>query len=333
MLRFTPALAVFAVVLLDAAFARAERPRRPSVRLEYERKKGAARCPDEASLRAHVAAQLGRDPFTPEGSWRVVASVARRGAGFVANMEAFENDGKTWSPGPITDPSCARLVNEILALSIATTPTGAACSPWESSGPVTRAVRPPIQAPHTLRAPYMPRRAGASVWSSPSCRASPCISRATSWPRSTRSRSGATSTTSGKRPPSPAFPRAGSLLIFEPAVDFKRDRLSSTEVWAVDLPTFEDLYREHYRLAWYAIRKSGVRRPAVIEELVQATTTPGDPPLRHRRLAAPSRRAQAACGHERLRLGARAEDDPRAEGHRGRFAARTGRSAGEAAMA
>lgn len=119
MLRSTGPLAIFALVLLDASFARAERPRRPSVRLEYERKKGAERCPDEASLRAHVAAQLGLDPFTPEGSWRVVASVARRGAGFVAKMEAFENDGKTWSPGPITDRSCARLVNEILALSIA----------------------------------------------------------------------------------------------------------------------------------------------------------------------------------------------------------------------
>jgi hypothetical protein len=136
MLRFTPALTVFAVVLLDAPFARAERPRRPSVRLEYERKKGAARCPDEASLRAHVAAQLGRDPFTPEGSWRVVASVARRGAGFVANMEAFENDGKAWSPGPIADPSCARLVNEILALSIAI----------ELSEPPTRPPEPPPAA-------------------------------------------------------------------------------------------------------------------------------------------------------------------------------------------
>jgi hypothetical protein len=119
MLRFTLPPALFALVLLDASLARAERPRRPTVRLEYERKKGAESCPDEISLRAHVAAQLGRDPFTPEGSWRVVASVARRGAGFVASMEAFENDGKSWSPDPTADPSCARLVNEILALSIA----------------------------------------------------------------------------------------------------------------------------------------------------------------------------------------------------------------------
>jgi hypothetical protein len=137
MLRFTPALTISAVVLLNASFARAERPRRPSVRLEYERKKGAAMCPDEASLRAHVAAQLGRDPFTPEGSRRVVASVARRGAGFVANMEAFESDGKAWSPGPITDPSCARLVNEILALSIAI----------ELSEPPPRPPDPPPAAP------------------------------------------------------------------------------------------------------------------------------------------------------------------------------------------
>jgi hypothetical protein len=118
-LRFTTSAAIVALLILDPSLARAERPRRPSVRLEYERKKGAESCPDEASLRAHVAAQLGRDPFTPEGAWRVVASVARRGAGFVATMEAFENDGKTWSPDAVTDPSCVRLVNEILALSIA----------------------------------------------------------------------------------------------------------------------------------------------------------------------------------------------------------------------
>jgi len=79
----------------DPAARSCELPARPSVRLEYERKKGAELCPGEASLRAHVAAQLGRDPFTPEGSWRVVASVARRGGGFVANMEVFENEGES----------------------------------------------------------------------------------------------------------------------------------------------------------------------------------------------------------------------------------------------
>ena len=36
----------------------------------------------------------------------------------------------------------------------------------------------------------------------------------------------------------------------------------------MDRPSFEDLYRDHFRLAWSAIRKTGVRRPEVIEELV-----------------------------------------------------------------
>ena len=36
----------------------------------------------------------------------------------------------------------------------------------------------------------------------------------------------------------------------------------------MDRPSFEDLYRDHSRLAWRAIRKTGVRRPEVIEELV-----------------------------------------------------------------
>jgi hypothetical protein len=145
-LRFLPAAALVALVIFDASLARAERPHRPSVRLEYERKKGAESCPDETSLRAHVAAQLGRDPFTPEGAWRVAASVARRGAGFVATMEAFENDGKTWSPDPIVDPSCARLVNEILALSIAielSEPPAAA----PPAAPPVAATAPPVDAP------------------------------------------------------------------------------------------------------------------------------------------------------------------------------------------
>jgi hypothetical protein len=145
MLRAARLLPIFAIVLLHASLARAERPRRPSVRLEYERKKGAESCPDEASLRAHIAAQIGRDPFTSEGSWRMVASVARRGAGFVANMEAFENDGKTWSPGPIADPSCARLVNEILALSIAIELSEPPPEPPPAASPVV-VPAPPIVA-------------------------------------------------------------------------------------------------------------------------------------------------------------------------------------------
>lgn len=149
MLRFTWSAAIAALVLLDVSLARAERPRRPSVRLEYERKKGAEQCPDEASLRAHVAAQIGRDPFTPDGSWRVVASVARRGAGFVANMEAFENDGKTWTPGPIADPSCARLVNEILALSIAVELSEPPPEPPPATPPVV-ATAPPADQPAPL---------------------------------------------------------------------------------------------------------------------------------------------------------------------------------------
>jgi RNA polymerase sigma-70 factor (ECF subfamily) len=58
------------------------------------------------------------------------------------------------------------------------------------------------------------------------------------------------------------------LLISESSVDFKRDPAPSPEVRGVDRPTFEHLYREHFRLAWRAIRKAGVRRPEVIEELV-----------------------------------------------------------------
>jgi RNA polymerase sigma-70 factor (ECF subfamily) len=48
----------------------------------------------------------------------------------------------------------------------------------------------------------------------------------------------------------------------------------------VDRPSFEDLYRDHFRFAWRAIRKTGVRRPEVIEELVHDAFL-----VVHRRLA------------------------------------------------
>lgn len=117
MLRSTLPAALL-VLIFDASAARAEPAQRPAARLDYQRKKGAEQCPGEAELRAYVAARLGRDPFTTDSSRRMVSTVARKGRGFVGTMDLFENGEKTWSQGPIEDPDCARLVDEILALAM-----------------------------------------------------------------------------------------------------------------------------------------------------------------------------------------------------------------------
>ena len=154
MLRATLPAAVFLLVIADASGARAEPPSRPTARLEYQRKKGAEQCPGEAELRAYVAARLGRDPFTTDSSRRIVSTVARKGRGFVGTMDLFENGEKSWSQGPIEDPDCARLVDEILALAmvinLSEPPTA---SPAEASPAVSTPAPAPSPPPAEKPAP------------------------------------------------------------------------------------------------------------------------------------------------------------------------------------
>jgi hypothetical protein len=114
--------AVLTAVLLRATAARAEDRREyGGVRLEYDRGSGARACPDDKALRGAVAAQLGRDPFSPEGPRRLVASVTRRRDGvFVATMDLQRGEGAPPAAlDPINDTDCRRLVTEGLALRIA----------------------------------------------------------------------------------------------------------------------------------------------------------------------------------------------------------------------
>ena len=154
MRRSTLPAAIFLLVIVDASTARAEPPGRPTARLEYQRKKGAEQCPGEGELRAYVAARLGRDPFTPSSSRRIVSTVARKGRGFVGTMDLFENGEKSWSQGPIEDPDCVRLVDEILALAmvinLSEPPTA---SPAEPSPPVSTPAPAPSPPPAEKPAP------------------------------------------------------------------------------------------------------------------------------------------------------------------------------------
>jgi hypothetical protein len=149
MLRSSLPAAALLLVIADASAARAEPAHQPTARLEYQRNKGAEQCPGEGELRAYVAARLGRDPFTADSSRRIVSTVARKGRGFVGTMDLFENGEKSWSQGPIEDPDCARLVDEILALAMVinlSEPPAAAPSPPVST-PAPAPSPPPADKP------------------------------------------------------------------------------------------------------------------------------------------------------------------------------------------
>ncbi len=162
MLRSTLPAAALLLVIADASSAGAEPAHQPTARLDYQRNKGAEQCPGEGELRAYVAARLGRDPFTAESSRRIVSTVARKGRGFVGTMDLFENGEKSWSQGPIEDPDCARLVDEILALAMvinlseppaaspgAPSPPGNTPAPSPSPPPAEKPA-PPIEKPAAI---------------------------------------------------------------------------------------------------------------------------------------------------------------------------------------
>jgi hypothetical protein len=157
MLRSTLPAAALVLLILDASAAHAEPAHQPTAHLDYERKKGAEQCPGEGELRAYVAARLGRDPFTTDSSRRIVSTVARKGRGFVGTMDLFENGEKAWSQGPIEDPDCARLVDEILALAmvinLSEPPAAAPAAPSPPvnapapSAPPAEKTEPPVEKP------------------------------------------------------------------------------------------------------------------------------------------------------------------------------------------
>ncbi len=118
MLRLTRVAPFLAILLAAAPLRAAPRPRGVGVRLEYERGSGARQCPDEAKLRGEVAAEIGLDPFTEAGPWRLHANVTRGKTGaFVATAALFDSDGATaFSMEEKTSPDCRAVVLKALAV-------------------------------------------------------------------------------------------------------------------------------------------------------------------------------------------------------------------------
>jgi hypothetical protein len=119
-----------------------------TARLSYARGQGAERCPEEETLRAAVAARLGYDPFRPDASQTVTASIrhtpTRGGEGALrAEVRLVDVAGAVAGTRQLSaaEDDCADLVASMaLAISIA-------IDPQSQLGPEAPRAVPPVQAP------------------------------------------------------------------------------------------------------------------------------------------------------------------------------------------
>jgi hypothetical protein len=162
--------AFFLVISLASSPTRAApRPRGVGVRLTYERGAGARQCPDATKLRSEVAAEIGHDPFTEAGPWRLLVTVARgKTGGFVATADLLDNEGAiSVSMGDMVSPDCRSLVVKATAVWIAwylTDPPLAAPAPLATpSLPPPPSTTPSLPPPPTEVPPAYRLRLGAAT--------------------------------------------------------------------------------------------------------------------------------------------------------------------------
>jgi hypothetical protein len=153
-----PALLLpLAAVLLAPVPARADPPPRVSVRLDYQRGDGAARCPGEQALRDEVAALMGYDPFDAGGADKLVVVVTWRSdldpskRHFEAHVQRFAPNGDSrWNEdypgGPLCGPFIPSLASEIQAR-IVPAPTVAKPLPAPELPPAPPPELPPAPPP------------------------------------------------------------------------------------------------------------------------------------------------------------------------------------------
>lgn len=131
----------------------------PSARIVYQRGAGAERCPDEAVLRATVAARLGYDPFRDEDERTVRARVTRpMGGPFRADLELVDRDGASQGKRQLISQSgeCDEL---FLAMTLA---IGIAIDPLHDGAPPPSAPAPATVVPALPPPPIAPSAAPAA---------------------------------------------------------------------------------------------------------------------------------------------------------------------------
>jgi hypothetical protein len=128
------------------------------VRLVYARGDGADDCPDPADVRAGVAAQLGRDPFTDDdaAALTVTALLARAGGRIFGRVEVVDEHGQPRGARQLDAATCAELA-PALELVIAM-----AVEPW-TRAPAPPSVPPPPVPPPPRRHASLQARLSAGV--------------------------------------------------------------------------------------------------------------------------------------------------------------------------
>jgi hypothetical protein len=119
--RFAVAAATFVGVVAFGAGASAA----PSARLVYLRNPGAETCPDEAAIRAAVAARLGYDPFFPYAPATMFAEVSKDGDSFKARIKLVDDSNVVRGARELSQPggNCADMIDTMaVSISIAIDP-------------------------------------------------------------------------------------------------------------------------------------------------------------------------------------------------------------------
>lgn len=140
---------LLAILLAPASASAAKRPPGVGVRLEYERGPGAQQCPNEKMLRTEVAAEVGSDPFTEAGPWRLQAAVTRGKNGmFTATADLFDDHGAlVESLGQQSSRDCRGLVLKVVAVWASWELTDPLPSPLPTTPPLPPPVLPPAAPP------------------------------------------------------------------------------------------------------------------------------------------------------------------------------------------
>lgn len=77
---------VFAAALLQLAVSTSATGARAQIALTYQRGNVADACPDEARLKANIAARLGYDPFVSNAALQARAQVQKEASGYSARL-------------------------------------------------------------------------------------------------------------------------------------------------------------------------------------------------------------------------------------------------------
>jgi len=134
-------------------------------KLDYRVAEGVEGCPDEAGLRANVAARLGYDPFEPTAPRTLVTHIRRLGAGARSHIELRDEAGKLRGVRDLDASTCADLTaSTTFAIAVAIDPERASSPRVPDPTP---AAPPPAAPPPAAPPPAAPPPAAPPPPTSP----------------------------------------------------------------------------------------------------------------------------------------------------------------------